>query len=898
MERFRRFVNQFADYPSLHQNNLTLDDDGDKRRPAPARPAVPQRSGTLPLGGHRPSRSDEEERERRPREDEEKKRVRAPPRGHPRHGASGSRPRGSPDRRERRPRRNSESSIIDKGSLDPHEERRRRQRRREREERAKDGKDGKSGSGRVRKPHGLDVIDKLDVSGIYGPSMIHHDGPYDAVRPHRNRKKDQRAPMEAFPLNSANNALGGSGPVNDNIDLDQFHGRGAEGFSDFGAVAAKRPGADPRTQTFGPKERADIIHGDLSNGLGTSTFLEGAPASRAAIAERETEARRAFVEGGIGRKKSMAQRFRGISQPRRDFEGRPRIASPGTGLSPNAPLSGGGYASSKNNEANPFFDTYEEEYEKKGTAIKIAETENRDGLGSPSSPGGRNGLTRATTSDSLTSPRDLKPQAEGGGFLNRMKKLEQELFGRGRVAGTWIRLSSVQFGLGGIWDGASRVEITETKQHVLSSSSFLFNLINERLVGVYEALSFGVVEEEDRWIPSDNTLDLRSPWQCAISPIHDRKPGERHGSRDCDCDCIRPTQSRVLRVTVDHGRAFPFNWVPRCLIPDRERLRPSPSSFTEEPPTALPYHQPSQLSPTRGPHKQVCVCVMTSQERSIRTAEPLIAAHLLGDEVLEGLFDGVAGVRREGPMRSMGKLGLGVRSVDEALEGGVEEGRVVGVSCVVGGVGVEVCLTLLANSLLGEKGSVAVVVDTSGNFDVLLLYNVLASRVRADSELLGRLGGGGEGVTAEGVAAEMLDRVKIMRVFDLVGVMEAVGEVRDALEGRMGPVVLEEKKEMPDGVGSEKRDEVEASRTLARKTEIADSEDEEDEILFESETETATTYQTQLDNPTATVQVLEPDLMKMEGISETEGKVTFILIDNLAHVVNPLLKKDYAHSAY
>jgi hypothetical protein len=314
--------------------------------------------------------------------------------------------------------------MIDKGSLDPNEERRRRERRRERDERAKDSK---SRSKRVRKPHGLDVIDKLDVSGIYGPSMIHHDGPYDAVQPHRNRKKDHRAPMHAFPLNSANNALGGSGPVNDKIDLDKIHGRGAEGFTDFGGAQTQfknRPDL-----TFGPKEPADIVHGDESHGLGTSTFLEGAPASRTAIEQRESENQRAMADGGLGRKKSIAQRIRGISAPRRDFEGRPRITSPpvryGTAQSPNGPLTtGGSHASNKANESNPFFDDYDEAYEKKGAAIKVTEPDNKEGVTSPASPGGgsRNPLTRAMTSDSIVSPKESKPP--GGGFLNRVKSLK------------------------------------------------------------------------------------------------------------------------------------------------------------------------------------------------------------------------------------------------------------------------------------------------------------------------------------------------------------------------------------------------------------------------------------------------------------------------------------------
>ncbi|KAF2676144.1 Pal1-domain-containing protein [Lentithecium fluviatile CBS 122367] len=418
MERFRQFYGAFANYPALRQNNLTLDD-GDKQRPQQRGP--PPRSGTLPHSGHRPSRSDEEERQRRARGPQ----SRGPPR--PQGGSRPPPPRGSPDRRERRPRRNSESSMIDKGSLDPNEERRRRERRREREERARDGK---SRSRRVRKPHGLDVIDKLDVSGIYGPSMIHHDGPYDAVQPHRNRKKDHRAPMEAFPLNSANNALGGSGPVNDKIDLDKIHGRGAEGFTDFGGAQSqwkKRPDLEAKALTYGPKEPDVIVHGDESYGLGTSTFLEGAPASRTAIEQRESENQKAMAEGGLGRKKSIAQRIRGISQPRREFEGRPRITSPqaryGNAQSPNGPLTtGGSYASNKANETNPFFDDYDEAYEKKGAAIKVTEPDNKDGVTSPSSPGGRNPLTRAMTADSIGSPKDSKPP--GGGFLNRVKSLK------------------------------------------------------------------------------------------------------------------------------------------------------------------------------------------------------------------------------------------------------------------------------------------------------------------------------------------------------------------------------------------------------------------------------------------------------------------------------------------
>lgn len=318
--------------------------------------------------------------------------------------------------------------MIDRGSLDPTEERRRRERRKLRDEKSKHSK---SSSGKVRRPQGLDIIDKLDVTGIYGPSMIHHDGPYDAVQPHRNRKKDHRAPMEAFPLGSANNALGGSGPVNKNIDLETFHGRGAEGFTDFGTGGPeyKRPQIDGRSISFNPKDRDDIVHGEATVGLGTSTFLEGAPASRTAIQRRDSESRHAAIaDGGLGRKKSIAQRIRGISQPRRAYGDGPRIMSPEArygGGSPGSPMqvqSAGGIG--KAGERNPFFDDYDAAYDKKGAAIKVAESETREGpIKSPSSPagGGRNPLTRAMTADSAGAVEESKPQS---GFLNRVKSLK------------------------------------------------------------------------------------------------------------------------------------------------------------------------------------------------------------------------------------------------------------------------------------------------------------------------------------------------------------------------------------------------------------------------------------------------------------------------------------------
>jgi len=130
--------------------------------------------------------------------------------------------------------------------------------------------------------------------------------------------------MQAFPENSANMALGGTGPINDRLDLNKIHGTGIEGYKDYGNAgydAGYSRRADPtRNLSFDPYARAEPVHGEESIGLGTSTFLEGAPASRKAIERRESEVeaqqKAEIAAGGLGRKKSIAQRLRGMSTGR------------------------------------------------------------------------------------------------------------------------------------------------------------------------------------------------------------------------------------------------------------------------------------------------------------------------------------------------------------------------------------------------------------------------------------------------------------------------------------------------------------------------------------------------------------------------------------------------------
>jgi len=267
-------------------------------------------------------------------------------------------------------------------------------------------------------------------------SVFHHDGPFDACNPHRNRGKDRRAPMQAFPENSANNALGGGAPKT--FDHDKFHGRENEGFNDFarsGQEYTTAPQGRTREQpSFNPTDKCEQIHGSVTDGLGTSTFLEGAPASRIAVQRHASEREELPTQGnmgGLGRKKSLAMRIRGLSQPRREGEFLGDSVTSPNGRSPHSPYSAGysqsagGPANARpiREERNPFFNQdYDDAYEKKGVQIKEAEAS----TGRPralSSPKGAP-LTRSVTADSPKPQQDSFESKPAGGFLNRMRSIK------------------------------------------------------------------------------------------------------------------------------------------------------------------------------------------------------------------------------------------------------------------------------------------------------------------------------------------------------------------------------------------------------------------------------------------------------------------------------------------
>jgi hypothetical protein len=262
-------------------------------------------------------------------------------------------------------------------------------------------------------------------------AVFHHDGPFDACNPHRNRRGARQAPMQAFPKDSLNMQLGGSGPNNSKLNLDQYNGTGTEANRDYNHAAALDAGADymrrplpERSASFNPTARIEPVHGHESAGLGTSTFLEGTPASRAAIQRRESEQEAAdqAMAAGLSRKKSLAQRIKSV-RPRVNDTGRMTSPEPFPTVTPTSPL---GTGRSEQNGVNPFFKEYDNEYEKKGAQIAFAEEQLKTAprARAPSSPK-RAGpsLERKLTADSVGPPPE-EGRAGGGGFLSRVKSIK------------------------------------------------------------------------------------------------------------------------------------------------------------------------------------------------------------------------------------------------------------------------------------------------------------------------------------------------------------------------------------------------------------------------------------------------------------------------------------------
>lgn len=183
-------------------------------------------------------------------------------------------------------------------------------------------KDKKKGKPAVT-PKNVDTIDKMDVTGLFGGSF-HHDGPFDACTPHRN-KNSKAAPVLAFPADGPNNSIGGASAKKsalnevfgrEELDDDDIYNAklnnrplssSSEANGSTSTLDAIKPNAKTVTQ-FDAKGKSQLVHGPTTVGLGSTTFLDGAPASTAAIRD-DIRQHAHQTRTGVQRKKSLTQRL-------------------------------------------------------------------------------------------------------------------------------------------------------------------------------------------------------------------------------------------------------------------------------------------------------------------------------------------------------------------------------------------------------------------------------------------------------------------------------------------------------------------------------------------------------------------------------------------------------------
>lgn len=224
--------------------------------------------------------------------------------------------------------------------------------------------------------------------------------------------------MQAFAKDSANNTIGGAGPLNRRPDHKLFMGQEPHDASTM--YAGRRDPNKPRThemELFDPKQRGEFEHGEETLGLGSSTFLEGTPAARTAIARNQEESAQEAAEIGLGRKKSVVQRFKSIKRGPRDNE-YGRVTSPEAyqSHSPRPSL-----PSASTGERNPFFAEFDKTEER--INVRRKDSDAMTPL-TPPPAHGANLERRSTTDATMDGPAEGQPKQAGGGFLSRVKSLK------------------------------------------------------------------------------------------------------------------------------------------------------------------------------------------------------------------------------------------------------------------------------------------------------------------------------------------------------------------------------------------------------------------------------------------------------------------------------------------
>ncbi|KAK4554897.1 hypothetical protein LTR86_008045 [Recurvomyces mirabilis] len=185
------------------------------------------------------------------------------------------------------------------------------------------------------------------------------------------------------------------------------------------------------------------------------------------------------------------------------------------------------------------------------------------------------------------------------------------------------------------------------------------------------------------------------------------------------------------------------------------------------------------------------------------------------------------------------RLATGLHKLDEALDGGLPYGGVNCISTENGCDSSQISHHALVSHLTSSATATATVIDSTLSFDLRKLHGRLKHTLQ-------------KGDGNADAAMDVLRRLNIMKVFDFVGLTEAVSEVREALDSHARSM-------NPSQVPA-----------VAPRGTIGDSQDDEEEEMLD---------------------VLIPPQPDPEDQSEPYSNL--LIIDNIAQLATPLLKNNH-----
>lgn len=230
-------------------------------------------------------------------------------------------------------------------------------------------------------------------------------------------------------------------------------------------------------------------------------------------------------------------------------------------------------------------------------------------------------------------------------------------------------------------------------------------------------------------------------------------------------------------------------------------------------------------------------------------AEPILASSLWSAEGESTSTVHVA------PPTKRHQLAIGYSPIDDSLQGGFDHGSITCISAEAESGAKYLSYSLIAAHLLTSKRAEATVVDTTNSFDVRRLHRRLVTGLMREG---GRDGNHGD---VRDDAVRVLERARIMKAFDFVGLTECVAELREGLEIPSKQAPGQQAVSAPRGT-------------------VGDSEDE-DEVEM-------------LDAPTPPSKTVPPSPKETHNLTNTSDRPSHLLIiDNITYVTSPLLKNSH-----